>query len=57
MAQPGVQQSVVSSTPGFFSLPKTDRIAAFSNALTDYWTNLSARYPDYFRFTVSPTKR
>jgi YD repeat-containing protein len=57
MAQPEVQRSVVSSTPGFFGLPKADRIGAFSNALTDYWTNLGTRYPDYFRFTVSPTKR
>lgn len=57
MAQPGVQQGVVSATPGFSNLPRADRMAAFSNALTDDWTNLSVRHADYFKFTVSPTKR
>lgn len=57
MAQRATQQGVISETAGFFDLPKTDRIAAFSNALNGYWTNLSARCPDYFKFTVAPTKR
>ena len=51
------QQRVVRETPGFFDLPKTDRVNTFSNALHDYWTNLSAKYPDYFKYTVTPTKR
>ncbi|MET3513407.1 YD repeat-containing protein [Pseudacidovorax sp. 1753] len=56
VAQASIQQGVIDGTPGFFSLPKTERISAFSSALSEYWTNLSSRYPEAFKFTVTPTK-